>query len=102
MKDEELQKTIDRLKERWKTQVFRHGNYTVEVLNAGGIRYTDPSKSVWAWGEVLTGDIAYVVKSRSMHYWGDETALVDDVVRKEVGLKIKDVFHAHGLQVDVE
>ena len=68
MKDEEIDKVSARLKERWTRQIFEHGDCRVEVLNAGGIKYTDPSRTVWAWGEVLTGDIAYLVDGKSMHY----------------------------------
>ena len=102
MKDEEIDALSARLEARWATQVFDHGDCRVEVLNAGGIKYMDPSRTVWVGGELLTGDVAYVVDSKSMHYWGDKAARVDEVVRREIALKIKEAFKAHGLSIDVE
>ncbi|HYQ05189.1 MAG TPA: hypothetical protein VER96_41225 [Polyangiaceae bacterium] len=102
MKDEEIEKLSRRLRERWATQLFDHGDCRVEVLNEGGIKYMDPSRTVWVWGEVLTGDIAYLVESKSMHYWGDKTARVDDAVRREIVSKIEEAFKAHGLSIEIE
>src|SRR5689334_12916926 len=102
MRDEEIDKLNSRLKGRWRTQIFEHGDCRVEVLDAGGIKYTDSSRTVWAWGELLTGDIAYVVEVKSMHYWGNKTAKVDAGVRQEIAQKIKEAFNAHGLLIDLE
>lgn len=102
MNNEEIEKASRRLQERWKTTVFEHDDYKVEVLDEGGIKYTDPLRAVWVYGEVLTGDIAYVVESKSMHVWGDKTAFVDAPTRQEIVMKIKEAFTAHGLQVDIE